>query len=105
MEYLTDIFAYAGRLVAEEAGARFVEHDVSKPDQWWAMIEQVMNEQGRVDVLVGMLAVAPSMIERDSGSIISDSSLSGLRGAGPCFAYGASKRAIRGMARKGGGHA
>jgi 3alpha(or 20beta)-hydroxysteroid dehydrogenase len=49
--------------------------------------------------LLGMQAVAPTMIEQRSGSIINISSIGGLGGSSPCFAYGATKWALRGMTR------
>ena len=50
-------------------------------------------------VFLGMQAVAPTMTEQRSGSIINISSIAGIRGAGTAFAYGASKWAVRGMTR------
>jgi 3alpha(or 20beta)-hydroxysteroid dehydrogenase len=49
--------------------------------------------------LLGMQAVAPVMRARGSGSIVNTSSVGGLGGSSPCFAYGASKWALRGMTR------
>jgi 3alpha(or 20beta)-hydroxysteroid dehydrogenase len=129
--YLTDVLAEEGQKSAAEIGATFVEHDVSGPGAWAALVEQVVNDEGRLDVLVnnagllawetltqtaletwerliavnqtgvflGMQAVAPQMIKQKSGSIINISSIAGLRGAGPCFAYGATKWAVRGMTK------
>jgi 3alpha(or 20beta)-hydroxysteroid dehydrogenase len=48
---------------------------------------------------LGMNAVAPTMIEQGSGSIVNISSVGGLGGSSPCFAYGATKWALRGMTR------
>jgi 3alpha(or 20beta)-hydroxysteroid dehydrogenase len=48
---------------------------------------------------LGMKAVAPVMIEQGSGSIVNISSVGGLGGSSPCFAYGATKWALRGMTR------
>ena len=50
-------------------------------------------------VFLGMAAVAPTMIENRSGSIINISSIAGIRGAGRALAYAASKWAVRGMTR------
>ncbi|MGI9598129.1 MAG: SDR family NAD(P)-dependent oxidoreductase, partial [Acidimicrobiales bacterium] len=50
-------------------------------------------------VFLGMAAVAPTMIENSSGSIINISSVAGIRGAGAALAYAASKWAVRGMTR------
>ena len=49
--------------------------------------------------LLGMQAVAPVMRAQGSGSIVNTSSVGGLGGSSPCFAYGASKWALRGMTR------
>ncbi len=50
-------------------------------------------------VFLGMAAVAPSMVERRSGSIINISSIAGLQGVKIAHAYAASKWAVRGMSR------
>jgi len=129
--YLTDVRADEGEQTAAEAGAVFVVHDVTSPGQWGAVVERVLSERGRLDVLVnnagilhwatmtqtrledwervvavnqtgvllGMQAVAPPMKEQRSGSIINISSIGGMRGSGPCFAYGATKWAVRGMTK------
>jgi 3alpha(or 20beta)-hydroxysteroid dehydrogenase len=49
--------------------------------------------------LLGMQAVAPVMIEQGGGSIVNISSVGGLGGSSPCFAYGTTKWALRGMTR------
>lgn len=63
-------------------------------DAWNRIIS--VNQTGP---LLGMQAVAPSMIEQKSGSIINISSVGGLGGSSACFAYGATKWALRGMTR------
>ena len=50
-------------------------------------------------VFLGMKAVAPQMIEQHSGSIVNISSVGGLRGASACYAYAATKWAVRGMTK------
>jgi 3alpha(or 20beta)-hydroxysteroid dehydrogenase len=50
-------------------------------------------------VFLGMKAVTPQMIEQRSGSIVNISSVGGLRGASACFAYAATKWAVRGMTK------
>ncbi|MEM7322572.1 MAG: SDR family oxidoreductase [Actinomycetota bacterium] len=50
-------------------------------------------------VFLGMQAVAPTMIENGSGSIINISSIAGLRGAGVALAYASTKWAVRGMTK------
>jgi 3alpha(or 20beta)-hydroxysteroid dehydrogenase len=129
--YLTDVLVDDGEKAAASSGATFIEHDVTDPGQWRAVVDRVVTEQGRLDVLVnnagilhwatmtetpldvwqrvlavnqtgvflGMQAVAPQMKEQRSGSIVNISSIGGLRGASPCFAYGATKWAVRGMTK------
>ncbi len=129
--YVTDVRAEEGAKTAADIGATFVEHDVTSPDRWAAVVEQVVGERGQLDVLVnnagvllwatmtetsledwdrlvainqtgvflGMRAVAPQMVAQRSGSIINISSIGGLRGSGVCFAYGATKWAVRGMTK------
>jgi 3alpha(or 20beta)-hydroxysteroid dehydrogenase len=50
-------------------------------------------------VFLGMRAVSAPMIEQGSGSIVNISSVGGLRGASACFAYAATKWAVRGMTK------
>lgn len=50
-------------------------------------------------VFLGMRAVAPVMAAAGSGSIVNVSSVAGLVGFRECFAYVASKYAIRGMSK------
>lgn len=129
--YLTDVLVEDGEKTAAEAGATFIEHDVSSPEAWSSAVGRVVENEGRLDVLVnnagilewktmsdtsmevwqrivavnqtgvflGMQAVAPQMTMQKSGSIINVSSIAGLRGAAPCFAYGATKWAVRGMTK------
>jgi len=129
--FLTDVRAEEGTQTAAEAGAVFVTHDVTSPEQWGTVVDRVVAERGRLDVLVnnagilhwatmtqtrledwerivavnqtgvllGMQAVAPQMMKQRSGSIINISSIGGMRGSGPCFAYGATKWAVRGMTK------
>jgi len=53
----------------------------------------------QVGVFLGMKAVVPHMVERQTGSIVNISSVAGLRGAPGMIAYGASKWAVRGMTK------
>jgi 3alpha(or 20beta)-hydroxysteroid dehydrogenase len=53
----------------------------------------------QVGVFLGMKAVASTMIEQQSGSIVNISSVAGLRGSPGGFAYGASKFAVTGMTK------
>ncbi len=50
-------------------------------------------------VFLGMQAVAPTMVDNSSGSIINISSVAGIRGASVALAYAATKWAVRGMTR------
>lgn len=129
--YLTDVLVDEGRATAERIGARFVEHDVADPTQWAVVVEQVIADTDRLDVLVnnagvlhwatmttttpddwnrvvainqtgvflGMQAAAGPMMERRCGSIVNISSIGGYSGGSPCFAYSATKWALRGMTR------
>ncbi len=129
--YLTDVLVDDGAKVAADIGATFLPHDVTDPAQWSQVVERVLADTGRVDVLVnnagilhwapmtetsldvwnriiavnqtgvflGMQAVAPTMKAQRSGSIVNISSIGGMRGASPCFAYGATKWAVRGMTK------
>jgi 3alpha(or 20beta)-hydroxysteroid dehydrogenase len=53
----------------------------------------------QVGVFLGMQAVAPTMIEQKSGSIVNISSIAGFLGSAGAIAYGASKWAVRGMTK------
>ncbi|HZQ57509.1 MAG TPA: glucose 1-dehydrogenase [Acidimicrobiales bacterium] len=129
--YVTDVLADEGAKTAADFGGTFIAHDVTSPEQWRAVVDQVVRDRGRLDVLVnnagvllwatmtqtslddwnrlvainqtgvflGMQAVAAQMISQRSGSIINISSIGGLRGSGVCFAYGATKWAVRGMTK------
>jgi 3alpha(or 20beta)-hydroxysteroid dehydrogenase len=73
--------------------------------EWLTMTQTPMEVWHRIIAvnqtgpLLGMQAVAPVMMEQRSGSIINISSVGGLGGSSPCFAYGATKWALRGMTR------
>jgi 3alpha(or 20beta)-hydroxysteroid dehydrogenase len=129
--FVTDVLVDEGEKTAAEIGATFVEHDVTDPAQWTALVDRVVAEHGRLDILInnagifrwepmtettfeswnevvavnqtgvflGMHTVAPQMIAQKSGSIVNISSVAGLRGAGACFAYAATKWAVRGMTK------
>jgi 3alpha(or 20beta)-hydroxysteroid dehydrogenase len=129
--HLTDVLVDEGAKAAADVGATFHEHDVTSPERWAEVVRAVVDEHGRIDVLVnnagilhwasmtqtplevwdrvvavnqtgvflGMQAVAPHMQAQRSGSIVNISSIAGFRGASPCFAYGATKWAVRGMTK------
>jgi 3alpha(or 20beta)-hydroxysteroid dehydrogenase len=73
--------------------------------EWQTMTETTLEAWQRVVAVnqtgpfLGMQAVAPTMKKQGSGSIINISSVGGLGGASACFAYGATKWALRGMTR------
>ena len=128
---ITDVLTDEGEKTAAEIGGTFVAHDVTDPAQWDALVTQVVDEHGRLDILInnagilrwermtdtsfeswneviavnqtgvflGMRAVSAPMIEQGSGSIVNISSVGGLRGASACFAYAATKWAVRGMTK------
>lgn len=129
--YLTDVLTAEGTAAAAACGATFVEHDVTDVDQWKGVVERVLDEHGRIDVLVnnagvlhwatmtettldawervvainqtgvllGMQAVAPAMKQQRSGSIVNISSVAAYGGGSACFAYTATKWAVRGMTK------
>ncbi|MGF1600202.1 MAG: SDR family NAD(P)-dependent oxidoreductase [Acidimicrobiales bacterium] len=49
--YLTDVLA-EGRLVADEIGGTFFEHDVTDEAAWATITKEIVAEHGRIDVLV-----------------------------------------------------
>lgn len=55
-----------------------------------------VNQQG---VFLGMRTIAPHLEANGGGSIVNISSTAGLVGIGECFAYSASKFAVRGMTK------
>lgn len=129
--YLSDVLVHEGRETAARMGATFLEHDVTDPSRWEAVIDRILADTGRLDVLVnnagilhwatmtetpldvwhqvvavnqtgvflGMRAAARPMKEQRSGSIVNISSIGGMSGSAPCFAYGATKWAVRGMTK------
>ncbi len=129
--YITDVDDADGEAVAASCGCTYLHHDVTDPSQWQGVVDRVVADHGRIDVLInnagiiewltmtdttpevwarvvavnqtgpllGMQAVAPVMKRQGSGSIVNLSSIGGLGGSSPCFAYGATKWALRGMTR------
>lgn len=49
---MTDIDAENGERIAAEIGASFFRHDVTEPEQWDELVEQVSEQLGRLDILV-----------------------------------------------------
>lgn len=50
--YLADVDDAAGTASAAAAGGTFVHHDVTDPSSWQGLVERVVAERGRIDVLV-----------------------------------------------------
>ena len=49
---ITDLLAQEGNALAAECGATFLEHDVSNAASWRAVVDAVIKQHGRIDVLV-----------------------------------------------------
>ena len=50
--YISDINKEGGEKVAKELGIKFFEHDVTNPDRWQEIIEEIKTEQKQLNVLV-----------------------------------------------------
>jgi len=48
----TDVDSGRGQAVADEAGAVFVTHDVSDPEQWQPVVDRALADFGRLDAMV-----------------------------------------------------
>src|SRR6478609_8881477 len=46
------LFAEEGAKTAAELGGTFVEHDVTDPEQWAALVARVVDAHGRLDILI-----------------------------------------------------
>jgi 3alpha(or 20beta)-hydroxysteroid dehydrogenase len=62
--FLTDVLIAEGKATADEIGdaAAFLEHDVTSPEAWTAVVNTVLGDAGRIDVLVnnaGIFRVIP----------------------------------------------
>jgi 3alpha(or 20beta)-hydroxysteroid dehydrogenase len=60
--YLTDVLAEEGKATAAEIGGTFLRHDVTSEQQWDEVTSTVLDEAGRIDVLVnnaGIFKVVP----------------------------------------------
>jgi len=55
---MTDINEPGGRAIADEIGAEFVAQDVSEEASWPALVGHVMENHGRLDVLVNNAGIA-----------------------------------------------
>jgi 3alpha(or 20beta)-hydroxysteroid dehydrogenase len=92
-----EVVVAAGRIdvLVNNAGIIHWLTMTNTPAEVWERVVAV-NQTGP---FLGMKAVAPVMIRQGSGSIVNISSVGGLGGSGPCYAYGATKWALRGMTR------
>lgn len=50
--YITDFRVEAGQETAAATGAVFLEHDVTDPDGWATVVGRIVEDTGRIDVLV-----------------------------------------------------
>jgi len=82
-------------VLVNNAGILFAGRLVNTSQADWDRVIAV-NQTG---VFLGMKAVAPSMIEQGSGSIVNISSVAGLEGVFGSMAYTATKFAVRGMTK------
>ncbi len=61
-DFLPDVLSEDGAKTAADVGATFIAHDVTSEAEWSAVVERVVGEAGRVDVLVnnaGVFRVVP----------------------------------------------
>lgn len=96
---MTDVDTDNGERVASEIGARFVEHDVRFEQEWVDLIDSVVREHGRLDVLVNNAGVV------EAGTIESTSQedyrfVMAVSADGTFFGC---KHAVRAMRETGGG--
>jgi 3alpha(or 20beta)-hydroxysteroid dehydrogenase len=60
--YLTDVLGEEGGKTAADIGASFISHDVTSESEWASVVEHVVAESSRIDVLVnnaGIFRVVP----------------------------------------------
>ena len=93
----TDVISHHGRIdvLVNNAGILRGARLVNTSDDIWDQTVAI-NQTG---VFYGMRAVAPQMIEQESGSIVNISSVAGLEATFASMAYGATKWAVRGMTK------
>ena len=96
-EVVDHVVARHGRLdvLVNNAGIFHVASMAETTLEMWERLVAV----NQTSVYLGMQTVAPQMKAQRSGSIINISSVAGIRGTAICFAYGATKWAVRGMTR------
>lgn len=54
--YLTDVLDDEGTALAARIGATYLHHDVTSEEQWASVVERVVADAGRIDVLVNNAA-------------------------------------------------
>ena len=52
MVFVTDVLADEGAKTAAGIGGTFVEHDVADPAQWESLVGRVVDDHGRLDILI-----------------------------------------------------
>ncbi|MEU4224230.1 glucose 1-dehydrogenase [Nonomuraea sp. NPDC026600] len=57
---ITDVLVEDGVATAKDLESRFIPHDVTNQDQWAEVIQEVLDEYGRLDGLVNNAGIAPS---------------------------------------------
>lgn len=60
---VTDIAEQAGNDLAAEVGGSFYRHDVSDEVQWQVIIDKVMGDHGRIDVLVNAAGIEGNLAQ------------------------------------------
>lgn len=59
---ITDVLVEDGTATAKDLESRFIPHDVTKEDQWADVVEEVVDEYGRIDGLVNNAGIARSAL-------------------------------------------
>src|SRR5262245_46140703 len=50
--YVTDVLVEEGKQTAAAIGGTFLEHDVTDPGQWRAVVDRILGDHGHIDVLI-----------------------------------------------------
>ena len=125
---LTDVLNVEGEQVATEIGGVFLHHDVTSEEAWQDVVNEVVEQHGKVDILINNAGIFQSALLTEmaledyrriievnqvgvflgmkhvapaiiAGAIINVSSIAGMGGGRGSIAYGASKWAVRGMTK------